>query len=109
VARPYIGCKTLELNSSLAAELKANSPSFPDLAAGIYVPYVHPGGPADRAGLLPGDVITGFPGQPLSAKGLTQALAQCMGGAPLPLSVTHADGSRATVHVAATDVMQARQ
>jgi HtrA serine peptidase 2 len=105
VARPYIGCKTLELSSrcgswlqrmqrlivpaadkcwrlygcspsasqvqqschfllpscvrSLAAELRAGSSSFPDVAAGIYVPYVQPGGPADRAGLVSGDVITG--------------------------------------------------
>ena len=46
---------------SLAAELKASSSSFPDVAAGIYVPYVQPGGPADRAGLVSGDVITGAP------------------------------------------------
>lgn len=54
-------------------------------------------------------MFAGFPGQPLSAKGLTQALAQSMDGKPLPLSVTHADGRRATVRVAATDAMQPRQ
>lgn len=47
------------LSCSLAAELKASSSSFPDVAAGIYVPYVQPDGPADRAGLVSGDVITG--------------------------------------------------
>ncbi len=55
------------------------------------------------------NLFAGFPGQPLSAKGLTQALAQSMDGKPLPLSVTHADGRRATVRVAATDAMQPRQ
>jgi hypothetical protein len=52
---------------SLAAELKAGSSLFPDVAAGIYVPYVQPGGPADRAGLVSGDVITG-------ARGITYAV-----------------------------------
>lgn len=104
VARPYIGCKTLELNSSLAAELKASSSSFPDVAAGIYVPYVQPGGPADRAGLVSGDVITGISGQPLSSKEFQRALAQNV-GKPLPVSVVRSDGSSATLRITATDAM----
>ena len=51
----------------------------------------------------------GFPGQ-LSAKGLIQALAQHMGSRkPMPVTVARSDGTRATLHVMATDAMQAKR
>lgn len=105
VVRPYIGIRMVQLTASMAAELKARSPTFPSLPAGIYVPYVHPGSPADRAGLLPGDTITGFPGQIISSTGLTQALSQHI-GKPLPLNVVRSDGSCTRLCVTATEAMQ---
>jgi hypothetical protein len=50
----------------------------------------------------------GIPGQPLSAKGLMRALAQHI-AKPVPVVVARADGSRATLHITATDTALALQ
>ena len=51
---------------------------------------------------LAGRLSAGIPGQPLSAKGLMRALAQHI-SKPLPVVVSRADGSRATLHITASD------
>ncbi|MGC2191645.1 MAG: trypsin-like peptidase domain-containing protein, partial [Candidatus Dormiibacterota bacterium] len=51
-----------------------------------------------QAGLAPKDVITGVNGQPtLAVQDLTDALANISPGKTVNLSVTHPDGSKATV------------
>ena len=41
--------------------------------------YVAGGGPADRAGLAPGDIITSFEGQPIDRSAKLQWLASTLG------------------------------
>ena len=68
--------------------------------AGAGIAAVTPGGPAAKAGLQPGDVITAING---TATPDTEALAAVVAGLrpgqQVPVSVTRADGSTATVHV----------
>jgi serine protease Do len=46
---------------------------------GAVVEFVVPGGPADRAGLVPGDIIVGFEGQPIDRATQLQWLASTAG------------------------------
>ncbi|RMZ53163.1 hypothetical protein APUTEX25_005152 [Auxenochlorella protothecoides] len=55
VIRPHVGIKMLELTRHSAARFRERDPGFPDVTAGILVPAVTPGSPADRAGLRQGD------------------------------------------------------
>ncbi|EFN59628.1 hypothetical protein CHLNCDRAFT_18457, partial [Chlorella variabilis] len=64
VIRPYVGIKMLQLNRHSAAQFRKRDPSFPSVEAGILVPGVHPGSPAERAGLRSGDCIIGGTGVP---------------------------------------------
>jgi S1-C subfamily serine protease len=59
VVRPYIGIKMLQLNSGNLVEFRKRDPTFPDVSHGILVPHVTVASPAYKAGLRPGDVITG--------------------------------------------------
>ncbi|XP_061751233.1 serine protease HTRA2, mitochondrial-like isoform X2 [Nerophis ophidion] len=55
--RRYIGVMMLTLTPSIISELKLRDPSFPDVTHGILIHRVIIGSPANRAGLLPGDVV----------------------------------------------------
>ncbi|XP_038575407.1 serine protease HTRA2, mitochondrial-like isoform X1 [Micropterus salmoides] len=55
--RRYIGVMMLTLTQSIIAELKLRDPSFPDVTHGILIHRVIMGSPADRAGMLPGDIV----------------------------------------------------
>ena len=58
------------------------------------------GGPAAKAGLKAGDIITAVDGQPTpSAGALAAVLAGLKPGQTVPVSVTHQDGSQSTVRV----------
>ena len=64
------------------------------------VAAVTPGGPADKAGLKQGDVITAINGQPtLSLADLQEVLAGLKPGDIATLTVVQRDGSQATVKV----------
>jgi putative serine protease PepD len=70
------------------------------LAPGVVIAAIQRGGPADRAGLRPGDVITAVDGKPTrTSDELASALAALRPGRIVPVAVLHADGSRATVRV----------
>jgi len=63
VVRPYIGIKMMDLSQDAAEILQRENPSFPrGLEAGVYVPQVVPGSPAEEAGFRAGDVIVTFGG-----------------------------------------------
>ncbi|XP_020500907.2 serine protease HTRA2, mitochondrial isoform X1 [Labrus bergylta] len=55
--RRYIGVMMLTLTQSIIAELKLRDPSFPDVTHGILIHKVIMGSPANRAGMLPGDIV----------------------------------------------------
>jgi serine protease Do len=59
--------------------------------SGAVVEYVSPGGPADRGGLQPGDIIVGFEGQAIDRSAQLQWLASTAGvGRPVTLRVQRA-------------------
>ncbi|XP_051941929.1 serine protease HTRA2, mitochondrial-like isoform X1 [Hippocampus zosterae] len=55
--RRYIGVVMLTLTPSIIAELKLKDASFPEVTHGILILGVIRGSPANRSGLLPGDVV----------------------------------------------------
>ncbi|XP_070775963.1 serine protease HTRA2, mitochondrial-like isoform X2 [Enoplosus armatus] len=55
--RRYIGVMMLTLTPSIIAELKMRDPTFPDVTHGILIHRVIMGSPANRAGMLPGDIV----------------------------------------------------
>src|SRR5512135_1507352 len=68
--------------------------------AGVGVATVTPGGPAAKAGLQPGDVITAINGTATpDTEALAAALAGLRPGQQVSLSITKPDGSTATVKV----------
>ena len=69
--------------------------------AGAGIAAVTPGGPAAKAGLQPGDVITAVNGTATpDTETLAAVLAGLQPGQQVPLSITKADGSTTTVHLA---------
>jgi len=82
VVRAWIGMTGQELTSDIADGLGLETPS------GVLVAEVHPGGPADRAGLKSGDVIVGFAGRPVTTPSQFQfRLATRSVGQTVPLEV----------------------
>lgn len=55
--RRYIGVMMLTLTPSIISELKLRDPTFPDVTHGILIHRVIVGSPANRAGMLPGDIV----------------------------------------------------
>jgi putative serine protease PepD len=67
---------------------------------GVVVQSVEKGGPADQAGIRPGDVILEVDGQPTpNADALATVLATLKPGAKVKVKVGRADGSTATLDV----------
>ncbi|HYC41803.1 MAG TPA: Do family serine endopeptidase [Noviherbaspirillum sp.] len=71
VTRGRIGVQLQELTKDIAASLGMKE------ARGALVAAVQRGGPADKAGIRPGDVVVGFNGQPVET---TADLARMVGG-----------------------------
>ena len=68
--------------------------------AGVSIAAVTPGGPAAKAGLRPGDVITAVSGTATpDTETLAAVLAGQRPGQQVPVSVTRADGSTTTIHL----------
>ena len=57
LVRPWLGAKGQPVTSDVAATLRLERPS------GVLIEEVFPGGPAERAGLHVGDVVTGIAGR----------------------------------------------
>jgi S1-C subfamily serine protease len=71
-----------------------------DAANGVFVNSVVAGGPAAKAGIKPGDVITQLAGQPTpDTATLAQILAGLQPAQTVPVAITRSDGSSATVQV----------
>jgi serine protease Do len=93
VQRGRIGVSIQELSTDLAPAFKLEEPK------GVLVTTVEPGGPAQRAGIAPGDVILSFDGKPVGdATELPRIVAQTTPGRDVPVEVWR-DGARRTVQV----------
>ena len=60
IVRPWLGARTAAVDSALASTLGL------DRARGAIVSDVYPGGPADKAGLKPRDVVLSIDGTPIN-------------------------------------------
>jgi S1-C subfamily serine protease len=78
-------------------------PSQSDTSSGVEVSSVVGGGPADQAGIVPGDVITTVNGKSVNSFGqLTTALLQYNAGATVSVGVVDQTGAASTVSVQTT-------
>ena len=96
IARPYLGLamQPVAIPEAWRGKLKS------EITTGLLVIHVEPGGPADKAGVLLGDVLTALQGKPLGELGTIQDLlgsakvgerigaTAIRGGAPIQLSLT---------------------
>jgi putative serine protease PepD len=68
--------------------------------AGVLVQSVTPGGPAAKAGLVPGDVVTSVNGrQTLTVDDLTSVVSELTPGATVSLAVVTQHGAHKTLHL----------
>lgn len=82
VIRGWLGVEAQELNPELAASFGLQAPR------GVIIAGVVPGGPADRAGLLPGDVLLAVGQRPVFDARMTMAdIAAVAPGESLPLTL----------------------
>ncbi|MCL7941081.1 Do family serine endopeptidase [Halomonas sp. ATCH28] len=82
VIRGWMGIEAQELNQELAASFGLQTP------AGVIIAGVVPDGPADRAGLQPGDVLLEVDGQPvLDPRRTMSDIAAMAPGTQLPLTI----------------------
>uniref|UniRef100_A0A8C7WZE5 PDZ domain-containing protein n=1 Tax=Oryzias sinensis TaxID=183150 RepID=A0A8C7WZE5_9TELE len=65
--KKYIGVRMMSLTPTLAKELKARHPDFPDLTSGAYVMEVISRTPAEAAGLKERDVIISINGEHITS------------------------------------------
>ena len=96
IARPYLGIamQPVAVPEALRGKLKSSA------AGGLMVLHVEAGGPADKAGIVLGDVIVELQGKPaldtehiqnlLASATVNEKIATTVirGGAPLELSIT---------------------
>ncbi|MDZ7853396.1 MAG: Do family serine endopeptidase [Halomonas sp.] len=82
VIRGWMGVEAQELNQELAASFGLQTP------AGVIIAGVVPNGPADRAGLQPGDVLLEVDGKPvLDPRRTMSDIAAMAPGTQLPLTI----------------------
>ena len=82
MVRGWLGVEAQELNPELAASFGLQAP------AGVVIAGVVPGGPADQAGLQPGDVLLEVDGQPILDPRQTMSdIAEVEPGMTLPVTV----------------------
>lgn len=85
----YVGIRPATLTPQLAQQLSV------DADAGVAVLAVQPGGPADEAGIEPGDVITEVEGSPVeSAEDLLGALRELAPGDAVEMTVVRGGDER---------------
>jgi serine protease Do len=96
VERGKLGLTFQRVSPDLAKALGLESPS------GALVAEIEPGGPAERAGIRPGDVIVAVEGVPIRhADELARQVARRKPGSPLSVTVLR-DGKRFELHATLT-------
>jgi serine protease Do len=92
VTRGYLGVGIATVTPVLAKQLKLGS------AVGVALGEIDPNGPAGKARLVEGDVVTAIDGAPMkSDEVLRNTIAMTKPGTTVSLEVVHRDGSKATV------------
>ncbi|NVJ69873.1 MAG: DegQ family serine endoprotease [Alphaproteobacteria bacterium] len=82
LTRPWLGVRGQSVTGDLAASLGL------DRAGGVLVDEVYPGGPAESAGIMPGDVIMAIDGKEvIDEPGLNFRIATKESGEEVPLAV----------------------
>jgi len=79
VTRSALGVRISDVHQLTADERQALKISEGQRISGAVIEFVARGGPADRAGLEPGDVVVGFDGQPIERSAQLQWLASTAG------------------------------
>jgi S1-C subfamily serine protease len=82
VVRGFIGVQGQEITPDLAESFKLPG------ASGVLIAGVEPQGPADRAGVKPGDVLVAVGGKPVAdPQAMLNAVAALRPGAKVPLAL----------------------
>jgi serine protease Do len=85
VTRGWIGVEVQALSPEIIEGLGLNKPAY-----GVLVAETHPDSPATKAGIVPGDVITSFAGQPASDdRDLTKRVGDMPPGKLIELRLIH--------------------
>jgi serine protease Do len=79
VTRSALGVRIVDVHQLTGDDRAALSLPEGDRLSGAVVEYVAPGGPADKGGLQPGDLIIGFEGQSVERSAQLQWLASTSG------------------------------
>jgi serine protease Do len=79
VTRSALGVRISDVHQLTADERQALKISEGLRISGAVIEYVARGGPSDRAGLEPGDIVVGFDGQPIERSAQLQWLASTAG------------------------------
>lgn len=79
VTRSALGVHIIDVHELSPDERREVKLPQDDTIQGALIAYVTPGGPADKAGLQPGDVIVAFDGQPIERSARLQWLASTAG------------------------------
>ncbi len=97
VVRGYLGVQTQDLTPELATEFKLHG------ATGVLLGGVSPNGPAEKAGLRVGDVISRFDGKEvIDSRQLMLAVAEAKPGQIVPVEILR-DGSSKPLRVTICD------
>ncbi len=92
VTRSALGIRIMDARLLTAEDRTTLGLSEGSAPTGAVIEYVVHGGPADRAGLMPGDVILAFEGQPIERSTQLQWLASTAGvGRSVTLRVLRAN------------------
>ncbi|PIW13092.1 MAG: hypothetical protein COW34_11540 [Armatimonadetes bacterium CG17_big_fil_post_rev_8_21_14_2_50_66_6] len=72
IVRGYLGVRIGDVTPELAKEVES-----PNQTTGVVIAAVEPGGPADRGGIQPGDIVVAFDGTPVKdQKQLSREIAK---------------------------------
>ena len=92
----FLGIKVEQITPDMAEALGMTQPE------GSIVAYIHPGSPADVAGVRVGDIVLGYDGKtPSDERALLRDIAETAIGKTVPLVIQRAD-ARQTLQVAIT-------
>jgi len=95
VVRPWLGIMYIELNDAVRQELRAQGEMAIPPVDGALIREVVPGSPADRAGLMPLDVITEINGKKVkNAQMVADEVTKAKVGQIIDLTVWHARSAK---------------